>query len=665
MSAAQSAERVNSTPTADLEVVDGVHVYGTGPEANGMETEIAEPGFLVEELPEQLWMPVYVMFFAGWSIRTRMRAAADRTCLDVRACSPVDGVDDTLVRLVHDGRWTVDEQSTGLVSPSGAVSARTLTAVLEHMYRNVPAWLVPELGSESRTGFVDLHERLADLEDDPVLDDLAGRLEPVFDTIHWALMSGWDFVMDIVRRGGGARIEMSTHIPSDLSEGFLQYIAAVLGIDIRDMRMHWIFRDSSWHLDTAQTGFAAADGTVDPVELDILREVMAAAAANCACVPADTSKQWHSGGATTPPSALPAVPLAPEPPPDPAVIAIRAHRIDEWAAENGFGAPLEPTPVAVTRYLDQAGAGRVGYYILEFTDGQCYIGESIDLPQRLEQHRGRYRDIHRIRVRPDSAATRSLQGKGHLRLSEKALIHGAQHAGLLARNINEMATMLGASKHLDELVSPDEQRSWLDAPDVANMGDATTRTGFAPERLARTAANYRHFRTRPDADQITRIIGDYLTRCVPYPVRTEHHCWAISCLTTPGKRSGRMSCLTIAMTETLVIYQDRGTPAAGKIQVNEAELFPTAAAVREFFRRHPTTVWSDVEYQESGPGQLFLYAETLGALERLLDDVAVTRAAATTALDIMRKGPCMQRKVHCPQLAGAALDGGHGVNGSA
>lgn len=31
---------------------------------------------------------------------------------------------------------------------------------------------------------------------------------------------------------------------------------------------------------------------------------------------------------------------------------------------------------------------------------------------------------------------------------------------------------------------------------------------------------------------------------------------------------------------------------------------------------------------------------------------------ATTALHIMRKGPCMQRKVHCPQLAGAASDVG-------
>jgi len=75
------------------------------------------------------------------------------------------------------------------------------------------------------------------------------------------------------------------------------------------------------------------------------------------------------------------------------------------------------------------------------------------------------------------------------------------------------------------------------------------------------------------------------------------------------------------MTETLVIYQDRGAPTGGKIQVNEAELFPTDTAGWLFLRRHPTVRMADADYQESGPGQLFLYADTLDVLERLLDDV--------------------------------------------
>ncbi|RQM32250.1 hypothetical protein [Rhodococcus ruber] len=131
---------------------------------------------------------------------------------------------DAFVRLVHDGRWGVDETSTGLVSPAGVVSVRGSAAVLAHVYSHVPAWLVPELGSEPLTGVVDLHERLADIDDDPVLEELAGRYESVFEAMDCAFGTGWDLVMNVASHGGSARIEMSTAIPSDLSGGFLQYV---------------------------------------------------------------------------------------------------------------------------------------------------------------------------------------------------------------------------------------------------------------------------------------------------------------------------------------------------------------------------------------------------------------------------------------------------------
>lgn len=627
-----------------------------------MENDIEEPRFLVEEIPDQIADQVFPMFVAGWSVHARMQAAEERTFIELRASGPVDGVDDVLVTIAYErGRWGVDEKSTGILSPGGVVAARAGRSVIEHMYTHVPAWLVPETAAERPRGFLDLHDCIAD-EDDPILAGLVDRLVPMFDAMIWALGVGWEFAVTYWE--ANVSIEMSAQVPPDHGDQFRLTVGEVLDVDVRDIRMRWTFRDGSWQLDPEATGFLGADASVDVAELDVLYAVMAGAAANCALAPSDTSKQWHSGGAAIPASVLPVIPPAPEALPERDVIDTRALAIHAWAAKNEFSVPLEPTPATLIGYLEQTDASCAGYYILEFTDGQCYIGESTDLPKRLNQHRGRYRDIHRIRVRPDSEAARSLHGKRHLRLREKALIHAAQEAGLFARNINEMATMIGASKHLDDLISPDEQRVWLAAPDIANTNDTITREHFSAERLARTAANYRHFLTHPDADQITRIIGSYLTRCVPYPARTELHSWAISCLTKPGKRSGRVSCLTIAMTETLVIYQDRGISRSGMIQVNAYELFPTDDSVWAFVRRHPTVQLSPAVYEESGPGQLLLRVDTLDALERLLDDVAVTRAAATTALNIMRKGPCMQRKVHCPQLAGGAFDSGYEGNRS-
>lgn len=626
-----------------------------------MENDIEEPRFLVEEISDQIGDQVFPMFVAGWSIRVRMSATEERTSIEVRASAPVEGIDDALVTIAYEqGLWGVDETSTGLLSPGGVLSAHAGRSLIEHMYTHVPDWLIPEAATERPGGFLDLHDRLAD-DDDPVLGELVGKLVPISDAMICALVAGWEFTVTYRETNV---IEMSTQVPPDHGAQFRLVVGDLLDVDVRDMLMRWTFHDGSWQLDPEATGFLGVDANVDAAELDFLYDVMAVAAANCALVPSDTSKQWHSRGAATPASILPVIPPAPESLPEPDVVAARARAIDAWAVENGFSVPLEPTPSALIRYLEQAGVGSGGYYVLEFADGQCYIGESINLPERLKQHRGRYLDIHQIRVVSDAEATRSLLDKRHLRSREKSLIHGAQEAGLLARNINEMATMIGVSKHLDDLVSPDEQRTWLAAPDVANTNDTTAREHFSAERLARTAANYRHLRTHPDADQITRIIGNYLSRCVPYPARTELYSWAISCLTKPGKRSGRVSCLTIAMTETLVIYQNRGILGPGTIQVNADELFPTDQSVWAFLRRHPTAQWSPAVYEESGPGQLVLRVDTLDALERLLDDVAVTRAAATTALNIMRKGPCMQRKVHCPQLVGGAFDSSYESNRS-
>lgn len=112
------------------------------------------------------------------------------------------------------------------------------------------------------------------------------------------------------------------------------------------------------------------------------------------------------------------------------------------------------------------------------------------------------------------------------------------------------------------------------------------------------------------------------------------------------------------MTETFVVNMDHASGTIGGfIQVNDAELFSAGAPGElAFLRRHPHATMRAAHYEESGPGQSTIFAHSLAQLHRLLDDVAVTRAAATTALNIMRKGPSMHRRSHCPQLVSAAFD---------
>ncbi|MDI6628660.1 MAG: hypothetical protein QME72_13175 [Rhodococcus sp. (in: high G+C Gram-positive bacteria)] len=112
------------------------------------------------------------------------------------------------------------------------------------------------------------------------------------------------------------------------------------------------------------------------------------------------------------------------------------------------------------------------------------------------------------------------------------------------------------------------------------------------------------------------------------------------------------------MTETFVINMDHASGTIGGfIQVNGAELFSAdAPGELAFLRHHPTPLCMPRTMNQSGPGESTVFAHSLAQLHRLLDDVAVTRAAATTALNIMRKGPSMHRRSHCPRLVAAALD---------
>ncbi|GAA1876252.1 hypothetical protein GCM10009773_00870 [Williamsia serinedens] len=90
--------------------------------------------------------------------------------------------------------------------------------------------------------------------------------------------------------------------------------------------------------------------------------------------------------------------------------------------------------------------------------------------------------------------------------------------------------------------------------------------------------------------------------------------------------------------------------------VNDAELNvdDTLDLIR-LVRRHPSIKISIANYSELGPGVSHIETDSLPALLRLLDDVEITRAAASVALRVCRVGPSRQRAVHNPYLVEKAI----------
>lgn len=612
-----------------------------------------EIALLLNEGSDELGDLAAVAPCAGWSSQASLQWVRGQLALRIRAVAPSPGLDAVQMAAVFEGsQWRIDSQSTGSVSEEGAVEPKDVDTLLSDVLRCVPAYLVPSHTTDPM--FVDLS---AGAGDDALLDRLCDQLQEPCGLYVWGLAMGWEMSVTHAVTDGLPEVRIAGRLPRQIDERLL--VAPAEGenpLVPGAINSSWLLHNDGWVLNSEAAGFAGASGRIACGDLDEFVWVMALGAPDSVLDSTVMATRWHSEGASIPTSSLPVTPLKAEDSPSSDVVGARLEMIADWAGVSGFSERLSPTRAAVARYLKDRHHGTEGYYVLEFSDGQCYVGESVNLPVRLDQHRARYSDLQGVRIRSDDIPRRVPDVKRHLRIQERIFIHAAQNVGLLARNINEMATMIGASKHLDRIVSPVEQEKWLSAPDSTNASDLAGRRAYSEERLASSTVNFRQFVTLPDADQITRIIGQYLARCVPYPARTEYQSWALSCLTKPGWKRGRLSCITIAMTETLTLFYDGGSASpGGKVQVNDAELFPTEYSELAFSRRHPTIRIVPAEYEESGPGQSFLYAYSLDDLERLLDDVAVTRAAATTALHIMRKGPCMQRKVHSPQLTEAAF----------
>ncbi|MGV9671690.1 GIY-YIG nuclease family protein [Gordonia sp. NPDC003504] len=364
--------------------------------------------------------------------------------------------------------------------------------------------------------------------------------------------------------------------------------------------------------------------------------------------------------------------LTPVPAPSDAEIADRRARISQWATKYDFVDEVRPaTPQAVKALLEKQGHGSAGYYLLEFENGECYVGQSISIDRRLAQHLLTHSDTASIRVKVDADAPSADSTLRHLLRNERTLIHAAQTEGLHARNKSEMTVVSGTAA-LNDLIPTAEQTAWLNDPRGENRRDIALgrQLNLADPAFTGSARNFANLNSVAGKDgswTIHRLIGDYLRRCIAYPNATEAHYWNISAPLKAGRggppaRWRTVCCLTVGMVETFVILKDRKTDVLeGFLQVNGSALFgdldPDTAYIR-LKRQHPGIDISPANYHDSGPDNLNIDFPNLAALVRLLNDPHITRAAATATLLLMRvrKAPTTRQITHCPELVTAAWE---------
>lgn len=316
-----------------------------------------------------------------------------------------------------------------------------------------------------------------------------------------------------------------------------------------------------------------------------------------------------------------------------------------WAERNKFG--------KVNPYSDpelKAIAPRTcGLYLLEFQDGQFYIGISVDVRARLRQHRVNHDDIATFRVRV--LDTSSIE----LRRVERSLVHSAETAGFVLRNREHAAVIVGASS-LDAIITPAEQVSWFEDPTLVNRADGSLSVEYAESQLAAHAGSYKRLQVHPRYAEVVRALGAYLDACVPFPARSEGTFWTVSCF--PGSSKTLLLRVSMGMLETFYIWENGKT---GDLEVRifvDGSHLPRPRALSRLKLWHKLSKSTELGPQGHKSGGAFertVFVRDVEFLEDALNIPGVARSAASHALSVMRKRQSGYKPSHCPQLASAGI----------
>jgi hypothetical protein len=318
----------------------------------------------------------------------------------------------------------------------------------------------------------------------------------------------------------------------------------------------------------------------------------------------------------------------------------------------GFPTPTDVAGLKTVAHLFGSSKRRCGIYLLVLPNERFYIGQAVDVVGRFAQHAKTHERIEKFSFVPTA--------KSKLDAQEKALIFAAESAGLTLVNVVHVSNTYGESD-LDDLVSPDELTAWLKDPFQQNEADFATQPIALPiAHVARFEANSARFKDNPFFEPAAVLLYLYLDSAVPFPRRTEYTFWAVSCLPSTNRSTfPRLLCLSASVMELFCLGYYKDPELAGELwgflNVASDVLFAAYGSEAKFQQAYPQIVVRHIAYRDAGQHQVNLLALSQHDMFDLLNDEAVTNAAAELCVRLMRKRATIYSKFHCPQLVDAAL----------
>lgn len=323
-----------------------------------------------------------------------------------------------------------------------------------------------------------------------------------------------------------------------------------------------------------------------------------------------------------------------------------------WPYDFGFGDPIDVRGRYSVAEQFPKSRGRCGIYLLEFTSSLFYIGQAVDVVRRFAQHQHNHHDIVRLRFQHVNAS--------NLNAVEQELIHRAEALGVRLTNVIFISVVQG-EKDLDLLITPAEQAMWLDDPASLALDDARHPLNEDDVRRLRLRKQYCKLEEKTVFEPLLDLLRRYVNLVLPAPVRTELSHWSVSCLPSTNKSyAPRLAVINVYKMETLVVCFDKADPQRiwgfvnmARTPLQTKRLGLLRARYRWF--RDERVMLRKPHYRSAGPDKLQAHFNSFAQAHTLLDDPVIQRAMRQLTLNLMRKGPNLQIRWHCYDLADQIL----------
>ncbi|MDQ5826571.1 MAG: GIY-YIG nuclease family protein [Chloroflexota bacterium] len=289
-------------------------------------------------------------------------------------------------------------------------------------------------------------------------------------------------------------------------------------------------------------------------------------------------------------------------------------------------------------------SNRCGIYILYFSNGEYYVGQSKDVTRRFVQHLRIHHDIEKLAFK--RVARKSLDAE------EAAIAAVLEGQGHKLRNI--LLTSIPKGESDFDLIMPlDDQDRWVAGHDYVGPQGARI---IEPELRRKYQGKFLQLTQMPYAERAITGLRQYVGVGIPAALQSEVSFWSCSCLPNhPNRHIAIYSRINLFWQEVFTAGLEGNQLWFSihlALSVLEQEFGPS---LFELTCDHPSVSVDHHAYAPGGPDQTRLVAFGSSALQRLLEDERIIRAIRLFNLRLMKKGPCAFSRYHCMDLADRLL----------